>query len=127
MWAAILGLAPGLKIGYAAIFASVFAIGGWTITILSQVSDVGVVTDNVGVGTIVPASALTVVAGALVYVVRLIANGSLVHRDPVNAELRETERQKQLVEALADMTKALEAGSKREEVFLGFLQREQRQ
>jgi len=71
-----------VKVAYAAITALVANIGFSSYSLFAQVDAGG----GIGAGTVVPATALTATSGALVWVVKQIAAGNLVHRDPAAAE-----------------------------------------
>ena len=64
--------------------------------------------------TVIPAAALTATSGALVWVVRQIVSGKLVHRDPTVAS-------DELTKTLSAATAALEAGAEREKIVLDLM------
>lgn len=94
-----------VKIGLVAAASLAMNAIGWAWAMIAQ-------SDAIASGspdTIVSATALTGTAGALVYVVRQMASGKLVHRDPATAE-------QQLSKALEKMTAVAESGQRREDM-----------
>ncbi len=105
----ILGAAASLKIGYAAA-GSLSAAAGYSAFMLAQTAGGG----DLGASTVIPATALTATSGALVYVVKKIAGGELVHRDPAAAEA-------EAAKAAADLAAIAAAALKREETLTQLL------
>ncbi len=106
----ILGAASSLKIAYAAAGSLTASVGyaGW----LTAQSATGI--GDVGASSVIPAAALTATSGALVYVVKKIAGGELVHRDPAAAEA-------ELAKAAVELTKIAGDAIKREETLTQLL------
>lgn len=101
-----------VRIGLVAAVTLVLNAAGWAYALVAQVS-----ADPAIVGspdTVVTATALTGTAGALVYVVRQMASGKLVHRDPATAE-------KALASALDRISKIAELSLKREDTLYQLL------
>lgn len=71
---------PALKLAYTTVGALTLAGGGWARTVFYQVSD-GELSPPSVFGEFAAAGALTATAAALVWVVRQIVTGALVHRD----------------------------------------------
>lgn len=94
-----------MKVAYAAAGTLVSSAGGWGYMLIAQTTGGG----GDAVSTIIPATALTATSGALVWVVKQIVAGSLVHRDPATAEIKLVE----VVEKLATLT---ETGQRNEKV-----------
>jgi C4-dicarboxylate-specific signal transduction histidine kinase len=95
----------GLRVAAGAVFSLSVSALGWASVLISDSSS-GLTTS-----VLAPATALTATSGALVYVVRLIASGRLVHRDSAAANDR-------LREALHDATEARKASARREDLLL---------
>lgn len=93
-----------------------FAVGGWAMALISQVSDTGLQPV-----TVIPSVALTATAGALGYVVRLIARGDLVHRDPALASEQLVTALNHSTTAIQESTEAIRAAGAREDKLLAFL------
>lgn len=93
----ISGLAASVKVAWVAVGSLTLSAGGWVSVLAAETSN-----DSNVVESLIPASALSAVSAALVWVVRQIVSGQLVHRDPAQAS-----------EALADAVRAsVEVGEK---------------
>ena len=66
--------------------------------------------DGGTIETVIPAAALTATSGALVWVVKQVVSGNLVHRDPAAATTK-------LAEALQQSNKIAERALERENVY----------
>ena len=97
-----------VKFAYVAAASLIASIGGWLVTLNAQVEG------NSATETIIPAAALTATSGALVWVVKQIVGGSLVHRDPARAETV-------LAEAVTKLVEVHEASARREETLTNLL------
>lgn len=93
----------------ATIGTGLLSVLGWSWSLAQAAVDGGT-----AVTTVIPAAALTATSGALVWVVKLIARGDLVHRDP-STEAR------QLAEALERTVSVAERAMLREEAYQSFL------
>lgn len=84
MTGAAISAAATVKVAY----ATVFTLG--TTSVVSSAALFAQVSGDAGstVTTLIPATALTATSGALVWVVKQIAGGNLVHRDPAAAEAK---------------------------------------
>lgn len=86
-------------------------VGSLVLAVVTAVAELyAQATDGTDVGTFASAGALTTTAGALVWVIGLLASGRLVHRDPAKAN-------KALEDQLAKVTDALDQAAKREDTF----------
>lgn len=97
-----------IKFGLVTAFTAALSAGGWLIA-LAQAD-----LEGTAINTIIPATALTATTGALVWVVRQIISGTLVHRDPAKAS-------EEMREALEASTKALEGAGRREDRMFNML------
>lgn len=101
------GISASMKVAYAAAGTLTVSTVGWSSVLFAQ--DVG---DPVG--TVIPAAALTATSGALVWVVKQIVGGNLVHRDPAEAIAK-------LADALDRMNDIAEKGLEREKLLTSLL------
>lgn len=97
-----------VKVGFAIVASLAFNVVGWAGAVIYQLAQVDATTVSDSPVTVFSATALTGTAGVLGYVVRQMASGKLVHRDPATAE-------KRLVDALDRLTRITETSLKREE------------
>lgn len=104
-----------VKVGVAAIITLLGSAGGWGTILFAQTA-----TDSGGdpFSTIIPATALTGTSAALVWVVKQIVGGNLVHRDPAAASAK-------LTEVLARSNDLAEKSIEREKFLTDFILRMQ--
>lgn len=107
-WFAALASVPvAIKLAAVAAANLALAVGGWVTYLVAQETEVSA-------GTLLPAGALTATSGALVYVVRLIASGTLVHRDPAVASSR-------MIEVVERSNELQQRGLEREQLLTDLL------
>lgn len=98
------------KVAVASIVTLVSAQATWVNMIFAQQDIAGGATAT----TIIPAAALTGTSGALVWVVKQIVSGNLVHRDPAAASAK-------LTDVVERNTAAIERAAEREQTLTDLL------
>lgn len=96
---------------------SALATGVWGAVLFAQTSG----GTSIDAGTIIPAAALTGTSGALVWVVKQIVGGNLVHRDPERALEEVARATHAAAKAAAEAARVAEQSLEREDRLFGIL------
>ena len=108
----ILSLTATAKVAYAAVASLTVSVATSATLVLAQLD--GSVGSNDTVTTLIPAAALTTTSGALVWVVKQIVGGKLVHREPAEAQAR-------LADSLKSVASLAEKSIEREKIYVDLL------